>query len=446
MMSVATVFLLVAWTHPFGSSAILCSGEYGCGETGDDLLDVFGDCTTEEKCQKICSLYTTCNYYTWYEITSSCFLLSTCRDPETSCTSCHTGPPVCSTTTTTTTNQPESCNSPSNPPHGEFTCDSSTKECHLLCDPGYTTSGRSSVSCSRGGLWSHDLREMSCVEAVLLVTGGDGGLRSVELYTSTNSCVTALPLLPDLRQKHSVSYVDGEVLLCGGYYSHLTCLTLDHDNKWSLHSNLTNNRSSHLSGIHKSDLYLVGGGSSLTAEMFNHKDNPNNTWQHAWDISNTLDGCMVTTDANTAIVTGGHHCNKCTYKYNLETGTMTELERMHEGRSSHGCAYYQFDGDGYVLVAGGWDGHNIRSAEVLNLSTGKWRIAGDMTDGRRGLQLAVIEGGKVVATGGRVGTTVPTVEIFNVELEQWGSALGLTQKRGYHAVTVVPRTRFECGE
>jgi len=299
--------------------------------------------------------------------------------------------------------------------------------------------------CNQAGLWSQDLREMACEESVLLVGGGDGGLLFVELYSSTNSCVTAMPFLPDLRENHSLDYVDGEVLLCGGFTSQHTCLTLNPDNTWSVHSNLTAARSSHSSAVHRSDLFLIGGGSSFSAEVWRHDANVENMWKFAWNgPETTVDGCMVTTGDNTAIVTGGHECAKCTYQYQLDTGEREELDRMNEGRSSHGCAFYQAGGDDFVLVAGGWAGHNIRSAEVLNIRTGKWRVVGDLLEAKRGVQLAVIEGGKVLVTGGRVGTVVSSVEMFDVELEQWTAVLALTHRRAYHGVTPVPRARFGC--
>jgi len=285
---------------------------------------------------------------------------------------------------------------------------------------------------------------MSCEKAVLLVTGGDGGLQFAELYTSTNSCATTLPSLPDLRAMHSLDYVDGEVLLCGGYSSRLSCLTLQPDNTWTKHSNLTHNRSSHSSAVYNSDLYLIGGGEANTTEMFRHENNNDNLWQLAWNVAEGTDGCSVTTGPGTAIVTGGHGCSKCAYQFNLQTGEKTKLQNMNEGRTSHGCAFYQFDGEDYILAAGGWDGHNLRSSEVFSLKTGKWRIVGDLKEGKRGLQLAVVEGGKVLATGGRVGSWVDSVEVFDVEMEQWSQGLPLTHRRAYHGVTAVPGTRFSC--
>merc|ERR1712013_577604 len=166
-------------------------------------------------------------------------------------------------------------------------------------------------------------------------------------------------------------------------------------------------------------------------------------WDYAWDTREGTDGCMVTTGDSQAIMTGGHGCSKCVYKYNMETGASTQLQNMNEGRSSHGCALYQYGGEEYVLVAGGWDGHhNLRSSEVLSLTTGQWRVVGDLRESKRALQLAVIEGGVVVATGGRVGTVVDSVEIFDTEMEQWREGVALTTRRAYHGVTPVPRSKY----
>merc|ERR1712192_200019 len=72
-----------------------------------------------------------------------------------------------------------------------------------------------------------------------------------------------------------------------------------------------------------------------------------------------------------------------------------------EGRSSHGCTSYisPEDGSVRVLVAGGWSGHNIRTAEVYNPATERWRVVGDLTFPRRGLTLETAEGGRVMALG-----------------------------------------------
>ena len=108
--------------------------------------------------------------------------------------------------------------------------------------------------------------------------------------------------------------------------------------------------------------------------------------------------------------------------------------------------FQRYEYEGYVLVAGGWDGHhNLISSEVLGLNGhGRWRTVGDLSQRRRGLQLAVIEGGKVVATGGRAGSWTDTVDVFDIELETWKQGPPLSHRRAYHAVTPVPLSMFNC--
>ena len=54
----------------------------------------------EDLCRQECYETAGCHYYTWYGQTDflafTCLLLSSCDQTDTSCTSCHSGPPQCS--------------------------------------------------------------------------------------------------------------------------------------------------------------------------------------------------------------------------------------------------------------------------------------------------------------------------------------------------------------
>jgi len=422
------------------SEASLCSTKIECDDAADNFIGQF-HASSEELCQVGCSNEQGCEFYTWCE-DRTCLLLSGCNKTPTE-DSCMTGPAVCpSTAPTSTTNHPQDCSNPTNPDHGRFDCDPNSGECHLLCEVGYVTTGPSAVSCTRDNKWTVDPRSITCEKAVLLVTGGDGALAEVELYTrSNNSCNLTLPRLPNPRNKHSVDWVNGHVVLCGGYTSESNCLILQQNNTWTNHSHLNHDRYSHVSSIYKSDLYLIGGPASDTIDKFEHK---NQEWQEAGSFQDGTDGCAVSINNVEIVVTGGHGCEKCAFRYNLETGVKTQLSNMHDGRTSHGCTFYQYDGDDYVLVAGGWSGYNLRSSEVLNLRTNKWRVAGDLSEGRRGLQLTSVEGGLLLATGGRIGTVSDKVESFDTEMELWSLENPLKHRRSFHAVTPVPASRFNC--
>ena len=110
-------------------------------------------------------------------------------------------------------------------------------ECHLECNSGYVPSNNSLTSCS-GGSWTIPPEDMSCEVGVALITGGfnDNAKRSVEIYSTDGSCHMTLPSLPDDRTDHTVDFVDGHVLLCGGDYTQTDCIKLHTDQLWYPHS------------------------------------------------------------------------------------------------------------------------------------------------------------------------------------------------------------------
>src|SRR5262245_59277146 len=55
--------------------------------------------------------------------------------------------------------------------------------------------------------------------------------------------------------------------------------------------------------------------------------------------------------------------------------------------------------DGRILVAGGWDGTNLSSAELRD-TTGKWTTTGSMTTNRINHSATLLQNGKVLVAGG----------------------------------------------
>lgn len=429
-----------------GGQGVACSGQFSCGTKGDSLLQAVAGVGTEHSCQALCATVDGCAFYTWYDHNSDlslfCFLLSSCAEEE--CQGCHSGPAECPAPPSTTTPHPEDCEGlqGSPPQHGDLDCyisnQSGGEECHLLCHPGYATSGPSVVTCGeRSGV------ELACEEAVALVTGGDQALQLTEVYSSTNSCSSALPSLPSLFTKHTVDYVDGQVLLCGGSTSGGLCVTLTPDLTWTKHSNLTTKRSQQASGVFRRSLSLLGGGDSSTE-----------TWEAAtgWARGETLpqdvpiDACATRISPSEVLVVGGRLCPACTFVYSWLTGEWRRVGDLKEGRTSHGCTTYTSleDGGLRVLVAGGWAAHNIRTSEVYNPATERWREVGDLTGPRRGLALVTVEGGRVVALGGRYSTALAAVDTFDTETEAWTAAPELLHQRAYLAATGVPQSMLRC--
>jgi len=425
---------------------VACSGQYTCGTKGDSLLQAVAGVGSERSCQSLCAAVGGCGYYTWYDHNSDlslfCFLLTSCAEEE--CQGCHSGPVECPTSPPPTPPHPEDCEGlQANPPqHGELDCYisnlSGEEECHLLCHPGFATTGPSVVSCGeRSGV------ELACEEAVALVTGGDQALQLTEVYSSTNSCSSSLPSLPSLFAKHTVDYVDGQVLLCGGSTSGGLYTTLTPDLSWSKPSNLTTKRSKQASGVFRRSLTLFGGSDSSTE-----------TWEGitGWTIGDPLpqdvpiDACAARISPTEVLLVGGRLCPACTFLYSWLTGEWRRVGDLREGRTSHGCTTYTSPEDGglRVLVAGGWAAHNIRTSEVYNPATERWREVGDLTGPRRGLSLVTSEGGRVLALGGRYSTALAAADTFDTGTEAWTAAPELLHKRAYLAATSVPKSLVHC--
>ena len=90
-----------------------------------------------------------------------------------------------------------------------------------LTPAGYVARGPV-VTQLKSGQWSPPLDQLSCVESILLLTGGQPNFRSVEVYA--NGFHRLLSDLPQDRHGHSANFVNGSILLCGGSDQASACL------------------------------------------------------------------------------------------------------------------------------------------------------------------------------------------------------------------------------
>merc|ERR1712227_233426 len=84
-----------------GPRSCLCSQQYACSASEDNIIRMVAGIQEEEECQSLCKKEDNCNIYTWYDTSEAlanlCLLLSDCRDQVTECTGCFSGPPTCNT-------------------------------------------------------------------------------------------------------------------------------------------------------------------------------------------------------------------------------------------------------------------------------------------------------------------------------------------------------------
>jgi len=439
------------------TQGLTCSEAKSCPILGADLLQTVGSVATEAACHSLCRLRGDCSYYTWYDSTTPmagfCFLFSKCGRQD-ACEGCLSGPLKCPDPEPSPALQDCTSLRASPPSDGHLDCYSlpnGEEECHLRCNPGFATTGSSVISCSGPAVPS-----LVCEPAALVVTGGDWALQQVEVYsTSSAACRHSMPSLPSLFADHSLTYVNGRLLLCGGSHAaRQECYQMSKDSlTWEKQSKFAESRSHHASVGLRGQLHLLGGGAGSS--------NSSEVWSETfgWAPMQALpmvdgqeiptDGCGAQISSHQFLLAGGRTCPTCAFVYNSDSDIWSRVGDMSHGRSSHGCTSYSSpepgqEGQLRVLVAGGWAGGDLASAEVFDPELMSWRLVGSLTGPRRGLSLETIEGGKIVAVGGRHSTAMPSVDIFDPVHETWTAGPPLGRRRAYHAVAAVPASLVGC--
>ena len=99
-----------------------------------------------------------------------------------------------------------------------------------------------------------------------------------------------------------------------------------------------------------------------------------------------------------------------------------------------------------VIIAGGhYNGRYFRSTEVLDISTRKSSVGGDMATARAYLNLATISSGggqKLFAVAGRIiahGRATNTVEEWMEESSTWKEAGSLSRARDHFGLVTLPK-------
>ena len=130
------------------------------------------------------------------------------------------------------------------------------------------------------------------------------------------------------------------------------------------------------------------------------------------------------------------------------TGVWAATGPLNQARRGHQAVLL---GDGRVLVAGGIaEGELLASAEIYDPATGKWTMTAPMSVARLGNTLTLLTNGNVLAAGGTVadgasgsggGQTIrsdATAEIYNVSTGKWTKTAGtLSTPRFEHTATAL---------
>jgi len=313
-------------------------------------------------------------------------------------------------------------------------------------------------------------------DEVLLITGGirgDATLSSVEIVDLTKPLSVDVvngikpPLssqiepLPSSRSGHSVSVVNNSVVLCDGVkgfpgHSPLnSCLQLDAEGKWRLHSTTTSLRRGHSAVVVGGVLHLVGGcASAATFESFVRGE-----WkERSLPYSIGPGSCSVRASENSVIVTGGLFSLNKAAKWEVKKDEWEAgLPDMLEGKWWHGCEAVQEDGKVFVVVAGGMKddkGTVVSTSLVLDVGERKWVQMGSLQEGRAaGVMVKLRVGGKsrILMLGGmnKQNKEVDTIEELKMDLEDLSRSkwelmqdVKMNEKRGWFAAVGVEKSQY----
>ena len=181
------------------------------------------------------------------------------------------------------------------------------------------------------------------------------------------------------KVRHSAGgLIDNRISICGGYYpdtGSLTASCYQHDpstNRWSLLSSLFTARYFHASVELDGGLWVTGGsdngGDYLSSTEMVHRDGsvvrgpplPSARYWHC--TVNLFDGRIM--------IIGGSPTRNEVWFYHSSNRSFVRGPPLKQGRFTHACTVFRSHLHQLrVLVAGGADGAQVQSVEVLDFST-----------------------------------------------------------------------------
>jgi hypothetical protein len=121
--------------------------------------------------------------------------------------------------------------------------------------------------------------------------------------------------------------------------------------------------------------------------------------------------------------------------YNPVSGTWSPTGSLGKGRASHTATLLA---NGKVLVAGGDNGTEWKSAELYDPATNSWSPTGPMLGARSGQTAVRLTSGKVLVVGGvQGGGALTSAELYDPATGTWSGTGSLSLPRFYHAMTLL---------
>jgi len=300
--------------------------------------------------------------------------------------------------------------------------------------------------------WNHTATLLP--DGRVLVVGGrgphSGPLSSAELYDPATGTWSTTADMPRPFENHTATLLpDGQVLVVGGWNdagAGLSDIKLydPTTGTWRIDGLLTACREDHTATLLPSGQVLVVGGYNRSlehqldsAEVY---DPGTDTWTSGWFSLNTARYSHTATllPSGKVLVAGGWDGS---YLSSAELYTATSIwsatGSLSTARTSHTATLLP---DGRVLVAGGLGSGDtyLSSAEVYDPATGVWSATGSLNTGRYFHTATLLPDGRVLVAGGRNWSYLSSAEIYDRGTGVWSATDSLNTAREGHTATLLP--------
>ena len=234
--------------------------------------------------------------------------------------------------------------------------------------------------------------------------------------------------------------------------AHAQALRAAASGTWALTGTLATARTYHTATLLPDGDVLVAGGMDdsgaflASAELY-HPQTGSWSPTGAMSISRTfhtatlLPTGQVLVAGGLTIVNGQETVVASAELYTPATGSWSPTGAMSTSREFHTATLLQ---NGQVLVAGGASndagGGALRSAEVYNPNTGKWRATGEMGTGRNTQLATLLATGQVLVSGGydTSGHSLFTAEVYTPSTGTWAATGPMMTSSGGSAAPLLP--------
>merc|ERR1719427_83013 len=201
----------------------------------------------------------------------------------------------------------------------------------------------------------------------LVITGGSGAEKSVEVWSPDNGQNCSGPDLPDERVAHSADLTPAGIVVCGrgNRNTQSSCLVwAPGTSNWTLHATVQS-RYDHASWLSSTDqLLLIGGVTGNWSIPFNSTEVVGGGLGFTLQRRYRRRACLIILENSTILLTGGYSNGdlKNVDQYDVNK-FIKSFPSLQQARTAHACASLS----GTLIVAGGYYGgtNRLDTTELL---------------------------------------------------------------------------------